>query len=72
MALQRTDQERETPGWWIAVDAMVIRLGNDGFACAFVPFMPGLARATERSVVNCGDKKTLERFVKHLTVSTQL
>ena len=71
MTLQRNDQERETPGWWIAVDVMVIRLGKDGFAGAFIPSMPSLAYTAARRVGNRGDTENLERFVKHLTVSTQ-
>ncbi len=71
MTLQRSDQERESTGWWIAVDVMVVRLGNDGFAGAFIPSMPGLSYTAARRAGNRGDKETLVRFVKHLTVSTQ-
>ena len=50
---------------------MVIRLGKDGFAGAFIPSMPSLAYTAARRVGNRGDTENLERFVKHLTVSTQ-
>ena len=72
MALQRTDQERGTPGYWIAVNVMVVRQGEDGFGGAFIPCLPGLADAAARRVGNGADKETLERFVKQLTASTQL
>ncbi len=72
MALQRTDQERETPEWWIAMDVMIMRHGRDGFGGAFVASTPGLARPVSPSLDNCGNKEALERFMKHLTVSDQL
>ena len=72
MALQRTDQERGTPGYWIAVNVMVVRQDKDGFGGVFIPCLPGLADAAARRVGNGADKETLERFVKQLTASTQL
>ena len=72
MALQRIDQERETPEWWIAMDVMVMRHGRDGFGGAFVASTPGLARPVSPSLDNCGNKEALERFMKHLAVSDQL
>ena len=86
MTLQRTDQERGTPEWWIAVDVLIVRLGNDGIGGAFIQSMPGFVPSAARTLENCadkmflerfsmeecGDKVTLERFVQYLTAPDQL
>ena len=70
MTLQRTDQRRGTPESWIAVNLLVIRRTEDGLGAAFVPSMPGTARAATRREQTCADIRTLERFVKDLAAST--
>lgn len=71
MALQRTDQERGTPGYWIAVNVMVIRQADNGFGGIFIPCLPGLADNARRRAANRADKETLEQFIKQLAASTQ-
>ena len=53
------------------VDLMVVRWCNDGLAGAFIPSPPGLTYAVAGRAENCADKKTLERFVKQLTLHAQ-
>lgn len=66
MTLQRTDEAKGTPESWIAVDLRIIRWCEDGLAGAFIPTPHGMSGVVVGRAGNCADRRTLERFVRHL------
>jgi len=72
MTLQRTEKSEDGSKHSIAVQAKVIRLGEDGVAVAFVFPRPGDAHLVSRIVaggVGLADEKTLELFLQPLWVN---
>jgi hypothetical protein len=72
MTLQRTDRDSGSPESWIAVDVKVVRWGRDGLGGAFIPAMTGLGHTAARRVEERADRSDLDRFVKHLDISSQV
>jgi hypothetical protein len=66
MTLQRTDLDNKARKEWISVDVRIVRYGADGVGGAFLFSDSGTQGFANSD--NCADKKTLERFIKRLTV----
>lgn len=63
MTFQKSDQEKKTPGSWLAVDCQVVRSGKDGIGLAFVTGKQDPLKGQLRRVATRDD---VERFVKAL------